>query len=289
MDDMLAVVSQTAHGLEKAYDRFAAAGPARPLPDRRILVELLDETTTLLFPLQQHACRGPELQQRLQRLYMGLSHEMHHAVAHRCDEWSTCAVMAWAREETARWIAGLVEIREMLEDDLQAAYEGDPATVGLDEIALTYPGFYAVTIYRLAHALYERNVPLLPRTMTEIAHSRTGIDIHPGAQIGRAFFIDHGTGVVIGATCVIGDRVKLYQGVTLGALSFPRDEVGALIRGTKRHPTIEENVTIYAGATILGGETVVGHDSVIGGNVWLTESVPPYTRVLNRANIEVRT
>ena len=144
---------------------------------------------------------------------------------------------------------------------------------------MSYPSLHAVAIYRLAHELHELGVPLLPRIMTEHAHARTGIDIHPGATIGRRFFIDHGTGVVIGETTVIGDRVQLYQGVTLGALSFPRGADGKLLRGQKRHPTIEDDVTIYAGATILGGETVIGRGSVIGGNVWLTESVPANTRV----------
>ncbi|HWX40657.1 MAG TPA: serine acetyltransferase, partial [Blastocatellia bacterium] len=149
-----------------------------------------------------------------------------------------------------------------------------------DEIILSYPATYAITAYRAAHELNKLGVMLLPRMLTELAHARTGIDIHPGAQIGESFFIDHGTGVVIGETTIIGNHVKLYQGVTLGALSFAKDEKGRLIRGQKRHPTIEDNVVIYAGATILGGDTVIGEGSVIGGNVWLTESVPPGSRVV---------
>ena len=162
---------------------------------------------------------------------------------------------------------------------MQAAYDGDPACKSLDEVIFCYPGLEAITVYRLAHILHELGVPLIPRMMTEWAHSRTGIDIHPGAKIGRYFFIDHGTGVVIGETTEIGQWVKLYQGVTLGALSFATDAEGNLVRGTKRHPTIEDRVVIYANATILGGETVIGRGSVIGSSVWLTRSVAPGTTV----------
>jgi serine O-acetyltransferase len=150
------------------------------------------------------------------------------------------------------------------------------------EVVMSYPGFYAIIVHRLAHLLYRNDVPLLPRIMSEYAHSRTGIDIHPGATIGAGFFIDHGTGVVIGETCGIGRNVKLYQGVTLGALSFEKDEQGRLIKGVKRHPNVEDGVVIYAGATILGGETTIGAHSEIGGNVWLTHSVPPYSKVYNQ-------
>lgn len=184
-----------------------------------------------------------------------------------------------ASEITERFLARLPRVRALLAEDVEAAYEGDPAATGYAEILVSYPSLHAVTIQRLAHELDGLGVPLLPRIMTEHAHCRYGIDIHPAARIGRQFFIDHGTGVVIGGTTVIGDRVKLYQGVTLGALSFPRDPDGKMIRGRKRHPTLEDDVTIYAGATILGGDTVIGAGSVIGGNVWLTESVPPGTRV----------
>jgi serine O-acetyltransferase len=170
----------------------------------------------------------------------------------------------------------------MLQEDIQAAYEGDPAARSTMEIVMSYPGLYAITVHRLAHALYQQSVHLIPRVMSEHAHSKTGIDIHPGATIGSGFFIDHGTGVVIGETCTIGKRVKLYQGVTLGALSFAKDDTGALVKGVKRHPDVEDNVVIYAGATILGGDTVIGHDSVIGGNVWLIHSVPPGSKVYNQ-------
>ncbi|MFQ5478138.1 MAG: serine O-acetyltransferase EpsC [Candidatus Binatia bacterium] len=176
-------------------------------------------------------------------------------------------------------LAGLPSLRDQLHHDVEAAFSGDPAARTPEETIYSYPAVDAITVYRVAHEFYLREVPLVPRIMSEHAHGRSGIDIHPGAVIGRAFFIDHGTGVVIGETAVIGDNVKIYQGVTLGALSLPRDESGALIRDAKRHPTIEDGVTIYAGATILGGETVIGKGSVVGGNVWLTESVPPNTKV----------
>ena len=181
----------------------------------------------------------------------------------------------------ATFLDALPEIRELLALDIQAAYDGDPAARCEEEILLSYPGFEAVMIYRFAHVLYTQQVPVIPRIMTEYAHQRTGIDIHPGATIGRRFFIDHGTGVVIGETCVIGDNVKMYQGVTLGARSFDLDENGNPVKGIKRHPDIEDDVIIYSGASILGGDTRIGRGSIIGGNVWLTHSVPPYSRVYN--------
>ena len=186
-------------------------------------------------------------------------------------------------EIVAAFVAALPEVRRLVETDVTAAYEGDPAATSRMEVVMAYPGLYAVTIHRLAHELYKLKVPIIPRIMSELAHSKTGIDIHPGATIGERFFIDHGTGVVVGETTVIGKNVKLYQGVTLGALSFDKDpETGALVKGIKRHPNVEDNVVIYAGATILGGNTTIGHDSEIGGNVWLKDSVPPNSRVYNR-------
>jgi serine O-acetyltransferase len=170
-------------------------------------------------------------------------------------------------------------IRKTLATDVRAVYDGDPAANSYDEIIFSYPGIFAIAVYRVAHKLFAYGVPLLPRIMTEHAHSITGIDIHPGARIGERFVIDHGTGVVIGETTVIGRNVRIYQGVTLGALSLPKD-AGNQFRGKKRHPTIEDDVVIYSGATILGGNTVIGARSVIGGNVWLTESVPPDTSVI---------
>ncbi len=185
-----------------------------------------------------------------------------------------------AAELTTRFIARLVDLRQMLSHDVEAAYAGDPAAAGYDEIVLAYPAIRALAVHRIAHELYSYGVPLLPRIMSEHAHDHTGIDIHPGATIGSHFFIDHGTGIVIGETARIGDRVRLYQGVTLGATSL-RD--ASALRGKKRHPTIENDVTIYAGATILGGQTVIGEGSIIGGNVFLTESVPKGSRVMAEA------
>ena len=187
-----------------------------------------------------------------------------------------------AKEIVDEFVAALPEVRRLVDTDVQAAYDGDPAATSRMEVVMAYPGLYAVTIHRLAHVLYKLKVPIIPRVMSELAHSKTGIDIHPGATIGERFFIDHGTGVVIGETTVIGRNVRLYQGVTLGGLSFDKDEKGVLVKGLKRHPNIEDNVVIYANATILGGETVIGHDSEIGGNVWLKDSVPPNSRVYNR-------
>lgn len=183
----------------------------------------------------------------------------------------------------------LPRLRRVLSTDVQAAFDGDPACRSLDEVIFCYPGLQAITVYRLAHELLRLGVPFIPRMMTEWAHKETGIDIHPGAQIGNYFFIDHGTGVVIGETCEIGDHVKLYQGVTLGALSFDTDTEGNLVRGVKRHPTIEDRVVIYANATVLGGKTVIGRNSVIGSSVWLTRSVEPYTTVvLEKPNLKIR-
>ena len=168
------------------------------------------------------------------------------------------------------------EVRELCNGDLQAAYDGDPAARNFAEIVIAYPGLFTITVNRLAHVLYQMDVPLIPRIMTEYAHQLTGIDIHPGATIGKNFFIDHGTGIVVGETTIIGNNVKVYQGVTIGALST---RGGQKLKGKKRHPTIEDNVTIYAGASILGGETVIGHDSVVGSNAFLTHSIIPGTRV----------
>jgi serine O-acetyltransferase len=189
----------------------------------------------------------------------------------RCDKCDQAAA-----EIASTFLDRLPEVRELIAHDVQAAFDSDPAAQNTDETIFCYPGVFAITVQRLAHEFHKLTVPLLPRIMTEYAHSLTGIDIHPGARLGRSFFIDHGTGVVIGETTIIGANVKIYQGVTLGALA---PAFGQMLRGTKRHPTIEDNVTIYAGATILGGETVIGKGCVIGGNVFITASVPPLNQV----------
>ncbi len=191
------------------------------------------------------------------------------------EEYCSCGddvCSAKAEELSLAFLKTIPSVRALLDTDLAAAYDGDPAATSIDEIIFAYPGIMAITIYRLAHELHLLGVPIIPRIMTEYAHSKTGIDIHPGATIGEYFFIDHGTGIVIGETTIIGDNVKIYQGVTLGALST---RGGQNLRGTRRHPTIEDNVTIYANASVLGGDTVIGHDSIIGGSTFITDSVPP--------------
>jgi serine O-acetyltransferase len=185
-----------------------------------------------------------------------------------------------AEATVERFLGCIPELRRRLVLDVRAAMDGDPAARSFAEVIFAYPGLEAITVQRIAHELWNLRVPLLPRIMTEYAHSKTGIDIHPGARIGESLFIDHGTGVVIGETAVLGNNVKIFQGVTLGALSFPKDAGGRLLRDVKRHPTLEDNVVVYAGATILGGDTVVGEGAVIGGNTWVIESVPPGERVL---------
>lgn len=218
-------------------------------------------------------------------LFDRLSLQIARSIRHECRRTESLCThcLDTGERQALEFLHRLPKVREFVSGDVVAAYRGDPAAKSYDEIVFCYPGVYAIAVYRLAHELWDLGVPLLPRMMTELAHSQTGIDIHPGARIGREFFIDHGTGVVIGETTEIGDRVTLYQGVTLGALSFPRDERGDLVRGHKRHPTIEDDVIIYSGATILGGDTVIGRGCVIGGNVWLTESVPPGTKVTLKA------
>ncbi|RJP65371.1 MAG: serine acetyltransferase [Ignavibacteriales bacterium] len=188
-----------------------------------------------------------------------------------------------AEEIAEIFCAKSAEIHDSLILDAKAILDGDPAAENIDEVIVAYPGFFAIAVYRIAHEFYKLDVPIFPRILTEYAHQQTGIDIHPGATIGKSFFIDHGTGVVIGETTIIGENVKIYQGVTLGALSVEK-----ILANTKRHPTIEDNVVIYSGATILGGQTTIGHHSIIGGNVWLTETVPPYSVVYNKSEIKVR-
>ena len=261
------------------------------LPGTGAVIDVLERLLAVLYP----GCHGQtpvahetchlELKDALRQIAVALADQAHRAFEYACQRAKCISCddcKAKAHQAITALLDGLPAIRDMLQQDIQAAYEGDPAAMSTMEIVMSYPGLYAITIHRIAHALYCQGVPLIPRVMGEHAHSKTGIDIHPGATIGPGFFIDHGTGVVIGETCKIGKRVKLYQGVTLGALSFAKDASGMLVKGTKRHPDVEDNVVIYAGATILGGETVIGHDSVIGGNVWLIHSVPPGSKVYNQ-------
>lgn len=257
------------------------------IPSKEEVHQLVQRLFDLVFPgyfdhqevdwaaLPYHV--GQEVVEVFDRLSLQISRSIRHECRRTESLCSHC--LDTGQRQALEFLRRLPSVRSLVAGDVVAAYRGDPAAKTYDEIVFCYPGLYAVVVQRLAHELHRLGVPLLPRMMTEQAHGQTGIDIHPGARIGREFFIDHGTGVVIGETCEIGDRVTIYQGVTLGALSFPRDEEGDLVRGTKRHPTIEDDVVIYSGATILGGHTVVGSGSVVGGNVWITESLPPGTKV----------
>jgi serine O-acetyltransferase len=261
----------------------------RYLPSRETIVEILEAVLDLMYPGYfgrqdlDNENLSAHIEQSIAALAPKIEQEMEDCLCYGRERESAridvgdCAPRA--RELTQVFLRRLPDIRKLLLRDVQAAFDGDPAASNLDEVVLAYPGLLAVSVYRIAHALYDLGVPMMARIMTEWAHSKTGCDIHPGAKIGAAFFIDHATGVVIGETTEIGEGVKLYQGVTLGALSFPRDAMGQIIRGKKRHPTVESGSTLYANATVLGGQTVVGADSVIGGSVFLTRSVPPRSRV----------
>jgi serine O-acetyltransferase len=262
----------------------------KPLPSREAVIEILCDLMDILYPgyfrrqnlhignVEYHV--GDLLDGLHDKLTLQIVRSMRHEQS--CTHPSEQVVVdleALAQQKTVELLRRLPDVRMILEQDVQAAFEGDPAAKSFHEIIFCYPGVETVSIYRIAHELLLLGVPLIPRMMTEFAHSKTGIDIHPGARIRPGFFIDHGTGVVIGETCDIGTNVKLYQGVTLGALSFPRDASGNIIRGMKRHPTLEDDVVVYANATILGGDTVIGKGAVIGSNVWITQSVAPGTVV----------
>lgn len=262
------------------------------LPSPLHVGQIVDQCRALLFPgfAGGHATRltaaewREVIRSRVEELRGSLSREVYRAFNHRnqvarpVDDPHCADCERRSQEVVARFLTRLPALRAALAEDVQAAFEGDPAATGPDEIMVCYPGVYAITLWRIANALLREGAVIVPRMMTELAHQRTGIDIHPGASIGRALFIDHGTGVVIGETTVIGDRVRIYQGVTLGALSIPRTEERPA-PGSRRHPTLEDDVVIYAGATILGGETVIGKGAVIGGNAFVTSSVPPGARV----------
>lgn len=264
-----------------------------PLPSTQDVIDCADDLKEIIFPgyhkrqnLHKNNVRylvGDLVDGLHDKLTTQVARALRHADDQRrgveCGEERRTDFEAVAQEKVIEFLSLLPDLRHTLAADVQAAYDGDPAAVCLDEIIFCYPGLEAIAIYRIANALHRLEVPLIPRMLTEWAHSRTGIDIHPGATIAPSFFIDHGTGVVIGETCEIAEHVKLYQGVTLGALSFATDTDGNLIRGKKRHPTIERNVVIYSNATVLGGGTTVGRNSVIGASVSLTKSVPPNTVV----------
>jgi serine O-acetyltransferase len=258
-----------------------------PIPSRESVIDIINRLKEILFP--GYFTRGKldpvnlrySMGESAAALFDMLSDQIGRSVRHDCFRYGQlCSECDEQGHEIAlRVLEDIPSIRRILATDVQAAYQGDPAAKSYDEIIFSYPGIFTIMVYRVAHKLFEYNVPLLPRIMTEYAHSVTGIDIHPGAEIDESFVIDHGTGIVIGETTNIGQNVRLYQGVTLGALSIPKDSADEF-RGKKRHPTIEDEVIIYSGATILGGDTTIGARSVIGGNVWLTESVPPDTTVI---------
>ncbi|CAB1059970.1 Serine acetyltransferase (EC [Olavius sp. associated proteobacterium Delta 1] len=258
-----------------------------PIPSRESVIEIINRLKEILFP--GYFTRGKldpvnlrySLGESTATLFDMLSDQIGRSIRHDCFRYGQlCSECDEQGHQVAlSLLQAIPSIRKILATDVHAAYEGDPAAKSYDEIIFSYPGIFAITVYRVAHKLFKFNVPLLPRIMTEYAHSVTGIDIHPGAEIEESFVIDHGTGVVIGETTNIGQNVRIYQGVTLGALSIPKNSADQF-RGKKRHPTIEDDVIIYAGATILGGSTIIGTRSVIGGNVWLTQSIPPDTTVI---------
>ena len=287
------ILTQTVEELsdnESFKGLFYQQKEGEPLPSATILQEIVELARTIIFPgyygnftinsytIKYHTGVSVE------RLYNLLTEQIFSGLVFGSEEEGQCEVKATrenASEIALKCISKLPELRRILATDVIAAYNGDPAAQSCGEVICCYPAIRAISNYRLAHELHKLCVPLIPRIITEMAHSETGIDIHPGAQIGHHFTIDHGTGVVIGATTIIGNNVKLYQGVTLGAKSFPLDEEGKPIKGIPRHPILEDNVIVYSNATILGRITI-GHDATVGGNIWVTEEVPAGTRIVQK-------
>ena len=260
----------------------------KDLPSKKVVIEVLEDLLAIFFPGYLGKTEVTKANIRyslgntLTSVQTRLTGEVEKSLKYICRKIKGCphdVCHRRAKVVVIEVLEKIPEIRAIVSGDIEAAYNGDPAAVSAEEVIISYPCVLAITTYRIAHELYVRGVPLVPRVMSEHVHSLTGIDIHPGARIGKNFFIDHGTGVVVGETAEIGDNVKIYQGVTLGALSFPKDEKGAIIRGRKRHPTIGNNVVIYSGATLLGPEAVVGDNVVIGGNVWITSRVTSGTKI----------
>ncbi len=293
--DLVSVVNALCEGHNGLVRWGSSHGVQRQLPSRDALIEIVELLRSVLFPgyfgvsdltresmtFHVGATLDSVVRMLREQIKRGLCFYAtldEHTCGAAVDPEACYKCVEKAEVLTRSFLAGLPEIRRLLALDVIAAYEGDPAARSPDEAIFCYPGILAITCQRLAHLLYQLDVPLIPRIITEYSHSLTGIDIHPGAQIGEGFFIDHGTGVVIGETCIIGKNVTLYQGVTLGAKSFPKDEHGNPIKGIPRHPIVEDDVVVYSGATILGRVTI-GRASTIGGNVWLTESVPPNSRI----------
>ena len=276
-------LNKIADALNKSYAGDFGINDAEDdaMPSRAEVIDVTERLLEVLFPGFDQAGAYPGTRVLLGDIMRKLSDQIGRAMRRiKGGECDGCDLECSDRSDdlTFELLNALPDLRDILRADVEAAYNGDPAARCYDEIILSYPGLKAIAIQRLAHVLFCAEVPLIPRMMTEYAHSETGIDIHPGATLGRGIFIDHGTGVVIGETAVLGNNVRIYQGVTLGAVSFPQNACGVLIKGLRRHPTIGSNVTIYSGASVLGDITI-GDDSVIGGNVWLTESLPPGTKI----------
>jgi serine O-acetyltransferase len=284
----------------KSYETFGGMDhlEGKDLPSKKVVIEVLEDLFTILFPgyLGKEGITRANIKyslgSTLTSIYTRLTSEVEKSLKYICRKITECphdVCQKRAQVVVKELLEEIPDIREVLSGDIEAAYNGDPAAVSTEEVILSYPCVLAITTYRIAHELYLRGIPLIPRIMSEHMHSLAGIDIHPGAKIGKNFFIDHGTGVVIGETAEIGDNVKLYQGVTLGALSFPKDEKGQVIKGRKRHPTVGNNVVIYSGATLLGADAVVGDNVVIGGNVWVTSPVASGTKItIARPNLKYK-
>jgi serine O-acetyltransferase len=297
MTDLSGDLEACIDAIEKSYDGPAAINSleSAALPSRRAVIDAYKHIAPIIYlgfystrPLSKKNLRH-SISEHAYPAYENLCEQIHRAMTYERSEgrFAECSA-EMAHRAAMRLFHSLPELREMLNEDAVTAFELDPAARSVEEVVFSYPTLKAITAHRVAHILHREGVPMIPRIISEYAHSHTGIDIHPAATIGRRIFIDHGTGVVVGETTQIGDDAKLYQGVTLGALSTKRSAVDVNGARGKRHPTIEDNVTIYAGATILGGETVIGKGSIIGGNVWLVKSVPPGTKLYGRGRLEAQ-
>lgn len=282
MSDKKSAILKVARGLTENYasEELFMPKSGRRLPNRSVIIDIVRDLKSIIFPgyfsMDTSATVFPEyyVGHRLNDIYDRLKNQIEIALLYHGEEPEEAATHA--DRTTCGFFEQLPEIQRLLLTDVQAGFDGDPAAKSKEEIIFSYPGLFAIYVYRLAHVLYKEEIPFIPRVMSEYAHGRTGIDINPGATIGEYFFIDHGTGVVVGETTEIGNNVKLYQGVTLGALST---RMGQQLANVKRHPTIRDNVTIYSNSTVLGGETVVGENTIIGGNTFITESIPANTKV----------
>ena len=282
MSDKKSAILKVAKGLTENYasEELFMPKSGRRLPNRSVIIDIVRDLKSIIFPgyfsTDTSATVFPEyyVGHRLNDIYDRLKNQIEIALLYHGEEPEEAATHA--DRTTCGFFEQLPEIQRLLPTDVQAGFDGDPAAKSKEEIIFSYPGLFAIYVYRLAHVLYKEEIPFIPRVMSEYAHGRTGIDINPGATIGEYFFIDHGTGVVVGETTEIGNNVKLYQGVTLGALST---RMGQQLANVKRHPTIRDNVTIYSNSTVLGGETVVGENTIIGGNTFITESIPANTKV----------